>query len=85
MTDSTPRKTFGAWLRGLRAEKQQTQDEASTALGVSTDLLASWENERRIPVKVSHVLRAAAWAGADRGDVFELVAADLEDRVSAAV
>ncbi len=84
MTEKTL-KRFGAWLRGQRAERRETQDQTAEKLGVSADLLARWESERRLPLKVSHILRVAAWAGEHRGDVFELVAADLESRTSAAV
>lgn len=83
MPDPRPR-AFGAWLRGRRAEKRQTQEEAASEIGLSADLVARWEREQRLPVKVADVLALEAWAGVERGTVFRLVARDLEDRASSA-
>jgi len=75
---------FGAWLRGRRAEKRQTQEEAASELGLSVDLVARWEREQRLPVKVADVLALEAWAEVERGTVFELVARALEATSTAA-
>lgn len=69
-----PTITFGAWLRGRRAELRQTQEEAAAALDVSPNLVLAWEGERKVPVKVAHVLRIAEWAGVERAEVLDLVA-----------
>lgn len=55
--------TFGAWLRGRRAEKGQTQDDAVAAVGCSRASWADWEAEKRLPVKIADLVKLAEWSG----------------------
>jgi len=71
--------TFGAWLRGRRAEKGQTQEEARAEVGVSRANWAQWETEARLPKKIRDLTRLSAWAeNVTATQLFELVIADLD-------
>ncbi len=72
------RITFGAWLRGRRAEKNQTQEQTAEAIGVGPKTLAGWEAERALPIKILDVIQVAEWASVEKEVVFELVAGDYK-------
>ena len=62
------RGPFAVWLRETRGEKGETQDVASTAIGVHQVTYARWETGARAPRL--HLLRPiAAWAGVDAGEL----------------
>ena len=73
-------KGFGQWLRGLRAELRQTQEEVATAVGCSPHLIASWEKEERLPAKVVSVVAIAKWSGLSGTEVFEIVSGSIDER-----
>lgn len=70
---------FSSWIRGRRAEKRQTQNEAAAEVGVSRGLWVIWEGKSDLPVsKVTHVHKIALWAGCEAGDLLPMLTAGLE-------
>jgi transcriptional regulator with XRE-family HTH domain len=78
------KKTFGAWLRGRRAELRQTIAESAEVLGISENTMSRWERELLQPVKVVDIHRLADWAGESATDVFELLEPSGEPAKTAA-
>jgi len=73
----TTQQSFGSWLRGVRGSRQQRQKDVTAALRINRTTYSRWETEDDLPKKLEFILRLAAWSGVPRGEIFELIAADM--------
>jgi len=73
----TTHQKFGAWLRGVRAARRERQPDVTAALGINRTTYSRWEMEDELPKKLEHILRLSRWSGVPRGEIFELIAADM--------
>lgn len=64
--------TIDAWIRGRRAERDESQDVAAEALGVTVRTLGAWERGEP-PIKVEHLRALAAWGGCDAADLIAMI------------
>lgn len=65
--------TFGAWLRGRRAERGQRQEVAAKACQVGRHTWQSWEADKTHPKRIKHLVAIAAWAHTDSQEVLRLL------------
>ncbi len=66
--------SFGAWLRGRRAQLGSTMDEAASECGVSRRTWSEWESDGGEPSKVADVRSVARWAKTDVMQLFAMLA-----------
>lgn len=65
--------TFGAWLRGRRAERGQRQEVAAKACRVGRHTWQSWEADKTHPKRIKHLTAIAQWAQLDPEVVLALL------------
>ena len=71
--------TFGAWLRGRRAERRLSQVEAAECIGISANRFAKWENDNEEPIKLVHIRKLARWGGATVPELLPMLKAGLPE------
>ena len=67
-----PRHAFAKWLRGVRAEKAQSQAEVAKAVGVHQMTVSRWESGAAVP-NGAQLPPIVKWSGAPAEKIVGLI------------